>query len=838
MSSKNYDAINASSVKEPIVILKIDGLPFVFGSNVIYRQPRYDDPNLFYDGSINYDQLVPVDQDKQKALIDRKGSFSTISQKLEQWDGKASVETFNIRLVDKDQIVSKVCTPGAYLDEILNKKVTVYFGFSNIAYPEDYITLFKGYINNIRIGQGYVDFIFTDPSNKRKQVVFNASTTDLTLGVSSIDTQLKLTSTANLYRSILNPLGDTDSTVHLGLLIDDKEYVSFTNADIIDINTVNVTRARFGTLPVAHAAGVTCKMVLHIEDNPINIALKTMLSGWNGPWKTGVKIFGIINADNSNLISDSITFPLDVDVIRDYGLNPGDFLTLTGCTIPTNNGVFTIADIVNDNRTVTVVQTGILTQENPVAGFITGVTDFRNKYDVYPETAGLSLNADDVFVTQFEYIRDVFAQYQFKYDIVGSEASGKTWIETHLLKPIGAYSLTQGARISAGITHPPLANDLTKFIEAKNVINPKEVIVERGLSSSRLFYNEILFKYNYDAVNNSFNSSFRYIDAEAQNRMDQVSVLEMEMRGLDNSDLSRSIMTARAKRIIQRYKYAAETISLRAFFSTGHQIDAGDIMVLTDSTPPVLQITNTEDGTRGVYNRIMEVQERSIDISGGTTSVKLLSNNGFSITDRYAVIGPASLIDDTFANTPSLIKYKDSFGAKFPSAEFKKWQDYAGSVIRVHNNAYTDDEETTFTLDSSNKYIMHLSPALPFTPGADYVIEFSKYDDSNATTNSLVKSTFCSLDSTAFIDTGSSNSVFVLQAGYSVRYSAGMIVYVMNFSGSRFSPDVKIVSVVGDVVTIGPISAAGSAQDLGFIPQNGDELMLGGFKDGLGYRLI
>jgi hypothetical protein len=119
------------------------------------------------------------------------------------------------------------------------------------------------------------------------------------------------------------------------------------------------------------------------------------------------------------------------------------------------------------------------------------------------------------------------------------------------------------------------------------------------------------------------------------------------------------------------------------------------------------------------------------------------------------------------------------------------------------------------------------------------VIEFSNYDDTSADINALAKANHPSLDSTAIIYSASSSSVFVLNSGFSSRYRAGMIIYVQSPDGSRFSPDVKIASVVGDVITVTGIFSFGTNQNLGFTPSAGDLVMLGGFKDGgYGYRFI
>jgi hypothetical protein len=837
--SKNYSIANDQLQKEPIIILSFEGVPFIISSGDVYSNIRYDDPGIYYDGIYNYDGLRKLDPDKFKGYIDRKGSFSTISQKLEQWDGKASVETFNIKVIDKDGLITQICSPGVIIPEILNCKVRIYFGYQTISYPEDYLLLFRGYVNGYQIGQGFVNFTFTDPSAKRKDIVFNGSTSTLTNAISNTDTALVVSSTDNFYKTILNAKGVNDSTVIIGIILDKKEICYYTNAGIVDATHINVVRGQYGTLAINHSAGVSIDMFFFVTDNPVNIALKMMLSGWNGPCISSLKLRGIVNTDDALFVNDTITFPQGVDAIRDYGLSLGDFIILSGSLIPGNNGTFTVSAFLNSNRTVRFVETGILTIESPGVGqtYLDTVCAIRSKYDVYPIEAGLQLDTEDVLVSAHEYARNTFVTTVFKLPVMGDEKSGKQFIEEHLFKPVGAYSLTQGASISMGVSHPPLFSDKSKYIDASNVVNAKGIMVERGIDS-RFMYNEIIFNYDYDVIQDSFNQTLYVEDADAQSRTKKIATLQIDVRGFDGLGDDISQMKSRALRLLQRYKYSAETISLSTFFGTGHTIDSGDTIVLNDTVSSVLQIANTDTGSRGVYNRIMEVQERSINLSNGQANLKLLSNNGFAFTDRYAVIGPASWLDTTYSHTTTLLRIQDSFGSKFPGAEYLKWQAYEGSTIRVHDNTYTQDAETTFTLDSVDEYKMHLSPALPFTPTSGMVVEFCKYN-SNPLINQLPKQQFVSLDSTSPILSASSSTVFVLQSGYASRYSSGMFIYVQSPDCTRYSPNVKILTIVGDVVTIGPVTTGGSNPNLGFTPSSGDLVHLGGFGDGgNGYKYI
>lgn len=833
VTTPNYDVANQNTLKRPIIVMAFDGLDYTFASGDVYSLIRYGDPDINYGDGFIYGGLRKLGKDKVKDWIDIKSGQTTISQRIEPWDGKSSVQTMNITLIDVNQQVTKLISPGVGgLPEILNKRVTIKFGYQTVSYPEDYVTLFYGYVNNITAKEGKITFEFTDPSSKRKQEVFNSSTASLTTALSPSDTTVVLSSTSNLYTPILNGAGNNETTLIYGLNIG-NEIITYLPTNISGNTITNVVRGARGSVAESHSSGDEVKCYLGIIDDPISISLKTMLSGWNGPWIEQITCRGIVNTDDGFTLDDSITGSQNVDFERDYGLVADDYVILSGFLIPTNNGTFTIESFQRDGRSIVIKEKGILIQENPGTP---GVIAFRSKYDVYPKSAGLSLNPLDVFVDRHEYFRDTFIQQTFEFDLIGSKKNAKEFIETELMKPISGYSLTQNSKISMGMTHPPLADDLTKFIDHTNVVDPKSIEVTRGLNN-RMFYNVVFFEYAYDAVNDKFRKSIRLIDADSIKRMNQVSTLEVQVKGLPDNVESETFLKQRAQRILLRYRYGAETISVRTLFGTGHLIDAGDIIVLSDrQSSPQLKISNTTTGDRGVINRVMESLDRSIGLTDGQTKVKLLSNNGFEFSDRYGVIAPASLVVQSIDN--KTFKIKDSFGAKFPGREWIKWQKYQGLKVRIHDSNYTRSGVSTFTLDKSNPYIINLDTALSFVPQVDDIMEFDNYDESSSASQSAIKNRYVSLDKVSTILSGSSNTVFTLDAGLGALYSSGLACYVQSPDGTRISPNLKTITIVGDIVTVGPL-VAGGVSDLGFTPQNGDYFKLGGFLDlGNSYRYL
>lgn len=922
-----FDIVNAQPNKQPVLVLEIEGVPLVFGSAPIYTTINYDDPDVFYDGTYVYDGLRPLGSTAAMQAIDLAGSNASFGQKVEQWDGRSSIEVLSLKLLDVNGYLTKLLTPGLLIDDIMNKKVTVYYGFTQISYPQDYMAIYRGYINSVADGAGFVTFGFTDPGSKRKPPIFNGNSTVLTqplFGQKQVDfdithdlvelsnhgfslnaqvrffaingvlyppldpsttyyvvnplqdtfqialtpsgspiditnypvppvidptyyvqnasqTTVQMASTSGLYETITNAFGVNDDSVVIGIVINGSEIATYVNADIQpDGHTIlNVVRGAYGTPMGDYDVGTTVECFISLSGNPFDIALKTQLSGWDGPYLTGLPIYAILLDPLGAVVPDSFTFPEGVDAVSDYGMSPGSFVTLSGDPNPANNGIFTVADFANQNRTVIIEEKGILVLSTSAGpGNISTVAAPRSQYDVYPIQAGMGLSADDVFVTQWETLRDYFVPYIYEMRLYGVQADAKQWLELKLLRPIGAYTLSQNAQLSVGITHPPLGSDLTQTLDETNVKNPGGIVVNRGLND-RFFYNTIQFNYDYDPIADAYLSQYIVVDEVSIDRMGQVSSLQLDTPGLYTSNQSdvQDTMGVIANRLLQRYHYAAETIDLDVFFEEGCQMDAGDVVVLTDSVPPTLQIANTLTGVRGIYNRIMEVQERKVNLSQGSANLSLLSNNGFAFTDRYGVVAPNSKLDPAFTQTTSRIRYIDADNLQIPGTEYQKWKPYDGSFIKVFNPDFTQVGVSAYTLDSADPYVMLLDPPLGFVPNSTFLVGFEDYD-SNPLINALVKATFCHWDSTAPIASGSSSSVFTLQAGYGTRYQSGAICYVMSPDGSRFSPDVKILTVIGDIVTIGPIYTAGDA-NLGFTPQAGDLMQLGGFPDGgNSYRLI
>ena len=90
---------------------------------------------------------------------------------------------------------------------------------------------------------------------------------------------------------ILGPNGTYDSTF-TGYLIGANEIMSYgANAINKTNSTITVTRGALGTTAQSNKAGDDIAAGIGLQGNVIDLALKTMLSGWNAAWSTGNSIY-------------------------------------------------------------------------------------------------------------------------------------------------------------------------------------------------------------------------------------------------------------------------------------------------------------------------------------------------------------------------------------------------------------------------------------------------------------------------------------------------------------------------------------------------------------------
>lgn len=625
---------------------------------------------------------------------------------------------------------------------------------------------------------------------------------------------------------ILGPDGTYDPTF-TGVLRVGSELMTYAQNAIDPVAlTITVQRGQRGTVAEAHASDDDADAAFILKGNLIDLALKTQLSGWNGRWIDDqiVNSFGITNDPQLGVIPNSATLPDGKDAVEDYGLAVGDYFYQNSGP---NAGTYIVSGFLDSLKTpnkVILFETNVTANEFPVAGTF----GLRSQFDTLPLAAGQKMRPLDLDVAAFQLSK---ARYAFQADctfefLINTPESLKEWIEKELLLPVGGYSVTRFGRLSCAFTKPPLASQNLVTLNQTNVINPQSIIVQRGLNS-RKYFSEVQYYYDQD-VNGEFTNVLKRLATDAVSLTKTSVVLPINAKGLRTALSADTFIDRRASYILARYKNAAYTIRMELNFEAIAQIEASDVVAVVDQGG--LMIANLDTGERDLEAQLFEVIETSKSLGEGKGAVTLLSQIGYQITDRFGAISPSSEIT---GGTTSVILFKDSFGALYPNAEYKKWLEIIGELIKIHSPDYSFSEEVTLLgFDGSDPYKMLISPPLSMAPQTGWIIDCADYPNSpNPNEQAITKLLYSSIDPTIDVVGGTSTTVFTIDPLRAAEVIAAQFVFVRSADFSLVSSESEIDSVVGNVVTL--------KTAIEFIPSAGQFLELIGFIDGKGaYRIL
>lgn len=784
------------------MVLKIEGYPLLFGVAPIESYIRIGDtdPDLLIGDSWQIGGIRKQNDSQQRALISLKDGTTTSinTQLLQDRGGSSSISQLDVALIDQNQLITELVTPGKVFSDLMMRKASVYLGFQGTSYPEDFVRIFKGPITDITAGPGLIVLTIAHPDQKKRQQIFQTGTAKLNGAILSTDHTLTLSDTAHF---LVPP---TDTSLKTYVRIDD-EVIEYTG--IAGNTLTGLVRAQLGgSIAVSHDDQTDVSTIYRLSGSMIDLALKLQLSGVNGPFVTDVPV------TNFTVDSDGVSHPQKVffkglNVFDEYGLTVGDLVSIAGATNAGNNftnRVITSVKVLDDGGSYILVSGAALTGELNSAA----LCSFQSQYDTLG--TGLQMTPDEVDVTEYQRLSDLVGAGVPNYDFfMRDEINGKDFIEQELLYPAAFYAIPRKSKSSLGATLPPISVDQVKILDSRNVIKPSSIKVKRSVS--RNYYNTIVYKYDALALDGRFVGGTITQDEDSKTRIAYGNkVLLIESNGLRTSGDANLIATLSSQRLLDRYKYAAEFFEgVQVHYREGFNIEVGDIVVFGD---PTLQITDSKSGTRAFAPRAFEVVNVKNDIKGKITLD--LTDTGFSIRGRFGVVGPSSLL--TAGSTSSVLEITESFGRAFPETEPEKWEPYVGLTVLVHNDDWTHSAEATFTgFDPGNPYHMILSPPLPFTPGAGYTIEQPHYGNStdpNVPENALWKVLHVYLSPQVAVASGSSTTSFDVSGGDIAKFFLNAIVRVHTETYAADSGEVKVVDITGNTITVD--------KPMGFTPDN------------------
>lgn len=825
----NFLLYNQKSVKQLSVVVKIEGLSTVLSSVPISTKIRYGDSIVYGQSGLVYGGLIPY-QDAQgnllyKTLLDVSSSSMSITQRLEPEQGRGAVSTLSLSFVDLNQYMTQLISPGVLLDDIMGKSVSVYLGYQELSYPEDYVVIFRGRVSDTQSQSGRIIMQLSDPNIIRRQNIFFSGKTVLSAAISNSDTTIPVVSNGDFYQQILGPSGTYDSAIKTYVKIGD-EFIEYPATGYGSNQFTGVTRGARGTTAVAANAGDAIEGWIEIEDHAIDMMLKLMLSGWAGPYSSNNSILNFVRTGDATLgdLSSAVILPNSTDADIDLGISEGDYVSFTGSLIPGNNQTAKVLQLVSANgfsNNVIVTDKVFTLELNSPA-----VMAIRSQYDVYPKTAGSQLPGSEVDVAGIKLLKSTYLasdENNMRFLLNDSE-SAKTFIESELLLPLACYSITRFGRISAKITKAPIATEQLQILNKNSVKTPENIKMQRGLNN-RKFFNEVDWYFNYTDAG-SYSKVVRTFDSTSLNVIGIGTLLPIKSRGIKSDLGTEQLIQRRTDFLLQRYKNGAVMLDISVNWEVGVLIESGDIVAVEDGG--VLQISNVNTGVRNFGTQLMEVIDRQLDIKNGAVTLKLVSGVGSEVTDRYGTISPSSVLT---SGSLSSIVIQDSYGALYPGQEWRKWEDYAGLPILIHSEDYSFEATATFSaLDPSNPFKMLISNYSPSgtPPSAGMIVDIARYPTTvNPYDNSLYKQIHAFFDPQVAA-TGIDNFNFMVSSGEIGKFNVGLPVILHDEQWNSVSAERNIsgVDTIGNIVTVsGALNyspASGCLVDLiGFADQGG-----------------
>jgi hypothetical protein len=691
--------------KEPSIAIIFDGITDVLTSVGAYRIIKIGDTDLLIgdDWVIGGKVLLP---NQIVGLSYEQGTTTTIDYRLNpDLAVGESVTSFKLVFIDDK---SKSILNLLANDEFLGRKCRILLSPDNTdtSYPEDYVTIFRGIVDEIAVPPGRVEVTISHPDQKKRQTIFNSAEGELNGAINNSVTTITLDDASNIIDRINGPDGAKDAAFMTYIKIDD-EIIQFTG--ISGNNLTGCTRGALNTIAASHDNGANWKTFYRINENVIISALKIMLSGWGDYFKTGVAVSNFNYVSVSDTVSNSIFFD-GVNVEEEYGLTVGDYITTTGATNGANNVTLKqITDVVVVGSDSYIVVDGVtFVDEYDSAATIS----FRSQYDTLGD--GLKMSPDEVDVAEHQRLYNLFlSSYSYDLYIKDTIDSGKEFISTELYKPIAAYAVPRKARASVAYTIGPLPTESIKTLDTSNVLNASKISKTRSLG--RNFYNTIIYKYNEDALSEEFLTGFVAVDATSKTQIAVgTKALIIESKGLRTSN----VVTSSATRRLNRYAFAADYVNnIDVTFETGFNLEVSDLVLLDGES---LLISDSETGLGTTPKKLYEIISKRFDFKTGKITLGLVNTN-YATASRYGLISPASIVQSGISASSLVIQSSYSYSGN----EYEKWEPFGECYVRVHDQNFVNS--ATAQIDRLSGNTVFLQNSLGFTPSAGMVMEFADY---------------------------------------------------------------------------------------------------------------
>lgn len=700
----------------PNLVLEIEGVPTKYGAVPIKKFIRIGDPGLLIDGSWVIGGFSLVDD--QSTAITFEGTSTNINQKLDVDKGSgSSVSQTAVSLVDIDEEITRLITPGQVVDDLLARKCTLWVGFGDTAFPDDYVRVFRGIIDKITAGPGKISLQLSHPDRKKLQSTFLKFESKLNGAINNSQTTIDLLSVTDAMYPILGANGLYDSSISYGIRIED-EVIFYTG---ISGNTLTgCTRGALFTTAASHSDQQDVESFIRLQGNVMDLALKLMLSGWNGPYQENLSV------TNFNILGDLTNLPnaiffQGIDVADEYGVVIGDYITTTGASGGANNVTNKqIIDVVKTGEGSYILIDGVaFTDETTSAALI----DFRSQYDTLHPNAGMQMHNNEVDIEEHEKLKRFFLS-SFEYDFyIRDTQKGKEFLENQVYFPASAFSVPRKSQASVGYHIGPLPNSDIKTVDTRSVVNASRLNVTRSISSN--FFNTVIYQFEEDVLNeDQYHRGDIEFSATSKNRIKVgTNALVITSKGIREVLSGQSIAQNAANRRLRKYKFAAESIDgIQVTLGSSFNAEIGDIVIVDMAD---LQMSDTKNATRSGEPRLFQIVNKTFDIRTGKVVYNLV-DTAYSTASRYCLMSPSTRL--MAGSSSTVLKLAVTGNSVFGTNEGRKWSRYIGATVRVRSDDFTTRNDISTILSVSGNTLT-LSTPLGFTPFANDTLTIANYDE-------------------------------------------------------------------------------------------------------------
>ncbi len=330
-------------------------------------------------------------------------------------------------------------------------------------------------------------------------------------------------------------------------------------------------------------------------------------------------------------------------------------------------------------------------------------------HDYLSEENGLGIDTDHIAVSGIESVRDKYfpgTSHKMEFSIK-KRLKAKDFIEKEILKPLNLYPVVDGqGRYSIKPSKPPIeALDTVQSFNEDNTIGLPTW--DMNLAQT---INEVEFHYDWDSVNDEFDSEVFYIDSTSLNARGPGKGLKIESKGLKTADGAVDIISRRKGAVFNRYSTPPIKITAKCWF-TQLLSEPGDIVPFTHKLLPDLS-----DGTRGLSLERMEIIKIGVDWKNGVCKVDFLQT-GFD-KGTYGVITPTMTVTAAASGTQFTVSTVDA--TKFSKFTLPEIQ------LLNKNMRQKVNGKTLLTVNTSTGVCT--CDDLGETPVVGDIISFSDYD--------------------------------------------------------------------------------------------------------------